>query len=40
MSDVRDITDEFIIPSDENYDEALEGKQVFITNNLDANLCR
>ena len=35
MSDVRDITDEFIIPSDENYDEALEGKQVFITNNLE-----
>ena len=26
MSDVRDITDEFIIPSDENYDEVLEGK--------------
>ncbi len=35
ISDVRDITDEFIIPSDENYDEALEGKQVFITNNLE-----
>ena len=35
VSDVRDITDEFIIPSDENYDEALEGKQVFITNNLE-----
>ena len=29
MSDVRDITDEFIIPSDENYDEALEGKACF-----------
>jgi len=35
MSNVRDITEEFIIPSDENYDEALEGKQVFITNNLE-----
>ncbi len=35
ISDVRDITDEFIVPSDENYDEALEGKQVFITNNLE-----
>ena len=33
ISDVRDIEDEFIIPSDENYDQALEGKQVFITNN-------
>ena len=31
MSDVRDITDEFIIPSDEDYDQALEGKPVFIT---------
>ena len=35
MSNVRDITDEFIIPSDENYDEALEGKPVFISNNLE-----
>ena len=35
MSNVRDITDEFIIPSDEDYDLALEGKQVFITNNLE-----
>ena len=35
ISDVRDITEEFIIPSDKNYDEALEGKQVFITNNLE-----
>ncbi len=33
ISDVRDITEEFIIPSDENYDEALEGKPVFISNN-------
>ena len=35
MSDVRDITDEFIIPSDEEYDQALEGKQVFISDNLE-----
>ena len=35
MSDVRDITDEFIIPSDEDYDQALEGKPVFISNNLE-----
>ena len=35
MSNVRDVTEEFIIPSDENYDEALEGKPVFISNNLE-----
>ena len=35
MSDVRDITDEFIIPSDEDYDQVLEGVPVFITNNLE-----
>ena len=35
ISDVRDITEEFVIPSDENYDEALEGKPVFISNNLE-----
>ena len=35
MSNIRDITDEFIIPSDEDYDQALEGKTVFITNNLE-----
>ena len=35
ISDVRDITDQFVLPSDENYDDALEGKQVFITNNLE-----
>tara|TARA_Y100000591_G_scaffold271733_1_gene246992 strand:- start:6709 stop:8436 length:1728 start_codon:yes stop_codon:yes gene_type:complete len=35
LSDVRDITEEFIIPSDENYDEVLQGKPVFITNNLE-----
>jgi len=35
MSNVREITDEFVIPSDEDYDQALEGKPVFITNNLE-----
>ena len=35
LSDVRDITEEFVIPSDENYDEVLEGKPVFISNNLE-----
>ena len=35
LSDVRDITEEFIIPADENYDQALEGKPVFISGSLD-----
>ena len=35
MSDVRDITEEFVIPSDENYDESLEGKVVFISESLE-----
>ena len=35
LSDVRDITDEFIVPSDENYDEVLKGNPVFISNNLE-----
>tara|TARA_A100001015_G_scaffold304582_1_gene396005 strand:+ start:41 stop:1822 length:1782 start_codon:yes stop_codon:yes gene_type:complete len=35
ISDVRDITEEFIVPSDENYDQVLEGKPVFISNNLE-----
>ena len=29
MSNVRDITEEFIIPSEEDYDLALEGKQFY-----------
>ena len=33
MSNVSDISDEFIIPSEIDYDQALEGKIVFITNN-------
>ena len=35
ISDVIDITEEFIIPADDDYDLALEGKPVFITGNLD-----
>ncbi len=35
LSDVRDISEEFIVPSDDDYDQALEGKPVFITNNLE-----
>ncbi len=35
MSDVRDITEEFVVPSDQDYDQVLEGKPVFITGNLE-----
>ena len=35
FSDVRDITEEFIVPADEDYDLALEGKPVFISDNLE-----
>ena len=35
LSDVRDITEEFVIPSDENYDEVLQGKPVFISDSLE-----
>tara|TARA_B100000963_G_C22597355_1_gene658509 strand:- start:221 stop:1936 length:1716 start_codon:yes stop_codon:yes gene_type:complete len=35
LSDVRDISDEFIIPAEEDYDQALEGKPVFVTDNLE-----
>ena len=34
LSDVRDITEEFFVPADEDYDLALEGKPVFITDSL------
>jgi two-component system, NtrC family, nitrogen regulation sensor histidine kinase NtrY len=34
LSDIIDITDEFVVPSDENFDQVLEGRPVFITNNL------
>jgi len=35
LSDVRDITDEFVIPSDDEFDQVLEGKPVFITDSLE-----
>ena len=35
LSDVRDITEEFIVPADEDYNQALEGKPVFITDSLE-----
>ncbi len=35
LSDVRDITEEFVVPADVDYDQALEGKPVFVTGNLD-----
>jgi len=35
LSDVRDISDEFVIPADEDFDQSLEGKPVFISENLD-----
>ena len=31
LSDVRDITEELVIPADEDYDQAIDGKPVFIT---------
>ena len=35
LSDVRDITDQFVIPTDEDYDQVLEGKPVFVTDSLE-----
>ena len=35
LSDVRDITEELVIPTDEDYDQAIEGKPVFITDSLE-----
>ena len=35
LSDVRDITEELVIPADEDYDQALEGKPVFISSSLE-----
>ena len=35
LSDVRDISEEFIIPTDEDYDQAIQGKPVFITESLE-----
>ena len=36
MSSVRDIRDQLTLPSDENYDLALDGKPVFITDDLES----
>ncbi len=35
LSDVRDITEEFVVPSDEEYDQVLQGKPVFISDSLE-----
>jgi len=35
LSDVRDVAEEFVVPSDEDYNQALEGKPVFVTDNLE-----
>ena len=35
LSDVTDITEEFVVPSDQDYDQVLEGKPVFVSNNLE-----
>ena len=35
LSDVRDINEEFVIPTDEDYDQALVGKPVFISDSLE-----
>ncbi len=35
LSDIRDISEEFVVPADEDYDLALEGKPVFITGSLE-----
>jgi two-component system, NtrC family, nitrogen regulation sensor histidine kinase NtrY len=35
MADIRDVTEELVIPSDDDYDQVLEGKPVFITDSLE-----
>ena len=35
LSDIRDISEGFVAPSDEDYDQVLEGKPVFITGSLE-----
>ena len=35
LSDIRDISEEFVVPSDEDYDEVLKGKPVFVTDSLE-----
>ena len=36
LSDVIDETEEFVIPSDENFDQVLDGKPVFVSNNIES----
>ena len=35
MSDLRDIKEEFVLPAEEDYDQALEGRPVFVTGSLE-----
>ena len=35
LSDVRDITEELVIPADDDYNQAIEGKPVFISESLE-----
>ena len=35
LSDIRDISEELVIPSDDNYDQVLEGKPVFVSDSLE-----
>jgi two-component system, NtrC family, nitrogen regulation sensor histidine kinase NtrY len=35
LSNVSDISDQFVVPSDENFDQVLEGKPVFVSENLE-----
>ena len=35
LSDATDITEELVVPTDEDYDQALEGKPVFVTDSLE-----
>jgi len=35
LSDVRDITEEFVVPAEEVYNQALEGKPVFVEDSLE-----
>jgi two-component system, NtrC family, nitrogen regulation sensor histidine kinase NtrY len=34
-SDIDDVTEEFVVPSDEDYNQVLEGRPVFVSNNLE-----
>ena len=35
LSDLRDIKEEFVLPAEEDYDQALEGRPVFVTGSLE-----